>query len=73
MPSIPEDELQQLIDILDGPPGFHADLWKLIRQYAAKERLDEARHWDEHIIGAPRKVTVNDAARERIKQLKEGM
>lgn len=40
-----------------------------INQLLLKARRDEARHWDEHILGAPRKVTVNDKAKDRIAEL----
>lgn len=50
-----------------------ASIEALLSQHSKKReleaRLDEARYWDEHIMGSPRKVTANERAKDRINQL----
>lgn len=51
-------------------PKFEAELTQAINSLLIDSRINEARHWDEHIIGSPRKVTVNERAKARLNQLK---
>lgn len=48
---------------------LHDYIVALIEQVTLEARIDEARHWSEHILGSPRSVVSNEKAKSRIAQL----
>lgn len=67
----PDDFYEEHIEFFDTKEVI-TRLVDLIATRETEARLNEARHWDEHILGSPRKVTVNDKAKKRIKDLEQG-
>lgn len=58
-----------------GAASEKIDITHLIEAHTQRKvleaRLDEARHWDEHVIGGQRKVTTHKKADDRLTALKQ--